>query len=106
MNNFTAKLYNNTNPDINPKDIIRLVDGSALTHDIETCYIVKAYPELTGSKEKLKNLDCTVLETGITDRICIDPFFVKHAEVVYLQDILIQCGNTTFRTNSTMVHKV
>ena len=106
MTNFTAKIKGTINPSIQVGDIVKLIDGSALTHESGDCWIVNSYPELTSSDKVLKEIPCTVLEVGIADQVCVDDYFVKQTNIVYIQDIVVQCGNATFRTNSGMVYKL
>jgi len=106
METFTATIKHYIDPTIKVGDIVRLIDGSALTHEEKKCHIVFSYPKLTGIHKKLKFIDCIVLKVNITNKIAIDPSFTRNTKIVYLQDIKIKCGNAVFRTSSGMVSKV
>lgn len=89
-------------------DKVRLIDGSALScvDDVNNeYYIIFAYPNKTGSTEILKNLEGTVVETGITDHVAIS-LTIDPISVIYLQDIVVQLGDATFRTASQLVEKI
>lgn len=98
---FTLKKY--INPEIKAGDKIIIRDGSGFT-PIEYCeeeyYIVCAYPELTGSDLKLKDIIGEVIYTGIENSICMGVL-----GGVLRQDIVVQLGNGLFRTCSGFVEK-
>lgn len=99
----TYTLKTNThNKDIKVGDKVYLWDGSSLTHIHikDDFYIIKAYPNITGSNKKLKAIQATVITTGITDKIVLGAI-----DWAYTQGIVIQIGKAKFRTASSMVKK-
>jgi len=91
-------------------DRVRVIDGSSLTvkengiydPQLEECIIICAYPELTGSSNRLKDIVGTVVEINITDRIVPG----EATLIAYRQDIVIQLHKAFFRTASRMVRKI
>lgn len=89
-------------------DKVRLIDGSAVccVEDADNeYYLIFAYPDKTGSTEILKDLEGTVIETGITDHVSLT-LISDLLSVVYLQDIVVQIGDANFRTASQLVRKI
>lgn len=84
-------------------DKVRITDGSALTCDESDSdvYIVYAYPKLTGSIEKLKDIEGTVIATSINNRVCSGA-----CDTIYLQDCIVQLGDAVFNTASGLLTKV
>jgi len=93
------------NPSIKTGDTVRLTDGSALSicdsNKSNYYVIVNSYPNITGYDLKLMEIDCIVVETGITDIIC--PGSLDSA---YLCDIKVQVGDALFYTCSNLVEKI
>lgn len=100
----TVRISRHINPTIKKGDLVRLVDGSALTccFNNEHHLIIKAYPSITGSNLLLKNMDAVVLMTGVQD---VGSYY-KPLDHVYIQDIIIQLGNARYRTCSRFVSLV
>lgn len=103
--NFRIKtLINN---EIKVNDTVRLIDGSALSlvhnNEVDWYVIVSSYPRITGSNENLKDIDCIVLETGITDIISNPDSIVSNC---YLCDIKVKVGDAQFYTCSKLVEKI
>lgn len=99
-------IYLDVDKNIKVGDVVTLIDGSALTlhedHDepVNNFYIVFSAVEL-GFIKPLKSYKWKVVETNITDRVASGV-----CGRVYLQDIVVECNNVKFRTNSTMVSKI
>lgn len=98
----SIKIRKFINKEIKVNDVVKLIDGSALTcvDENKDIYIVLPYPKLTNSEKKLKDLFFTVLQTNVTDFIC-----VYESESTYLQDLLISVNGKKFRTCSQFVTK-
>jgi hypothetical protein len=82
-------------------DTVRIIDGSALSCDSYSSndygpVIVSAYPNITGSNSNLKDLEFTVKEVNVKDRIVSAAL----ENTYYLQDITIEYNNAIFRTTS------
>lgn len=99
MNKRIKTVERCVNPEIKVGYIVTVKDGSALCsveHPEMNFYIVSSYPEIFGLNNILKDLQGTVLETGLEGFVCNTSVDDK----VYLLDCLIQIGNKTFRTCS------
>lgn len=103
----TLKINKFIDKSIKVGDIIRIHDGSGLSllNDLSTKdhYIVKAYPELTGSGLILKEIDGTVIDINIK--------YIHSVPSIgsywcYKLDCIIQLGNAKFRTCSKFIHKI
>lgn len=108
MKEYSLKIERYIDKDVNPRDKVKLIDGSGLTRvdsnyrdPKEDVYITCCYPELTGLSDNLMDIECVVLETGIEDYVSDDCF-----GVTFLQDIVVQCGSVKFRTCSKFVKKI
>ena len=101
----TIDLHSFLSTDIKVGDIVNIRDGSSITYVDDTgyyeLYIVYAYPDLTDSYKELKDIDCEVIEIGVTDKICIGDHSWS-----YLQDIVIKIGKGHFRVSSNHVKKL
>lgn len=105
----SIQLFTLINKDIKVGDKVKFTDGSSLSlkghNDLSyyknnELYIIYAYPEITGVSDILKEIEGTVIETGITNVVCLSD------EWCYLQDCVIQLGKAQFRTASKHVIKV
>jgi GTP-sensing pleiotropic transcriptional regulator CodY len=101
-NTLTIKRY--INPIIKIGDNVQFHDGSSISCDtIDTdIYIVNAYPKLTGMTINLQAITGKVVEVGIDDKVLL----FSSCDLVFLQDIVVELGNSKFRTSSAFVHKV
>jgi len=109
MNKQFYKIIREVNKDIKVGDTVKLIDGSGLSNidnPEKEYYIVFSYPDLTGIiRTALGQIECVVLETGITDIITSPNNFVKDS-YCYGVDIRIKVGNTEFYTCSKFVKKI
>lgn len=104
MRKQSFKIESYINKDICIGDVVKLFDGSALSlnydkHKVDehTFAIVYTYPEF-GFSRPLKDYIWTVKEIGITD-VCCEGVL----NIMYLQDIIVECNGYQFRTSSGMV---
>lgn len=102
---FKIKRY--IDPNIKKGDIVRLHDGSGFTintdkhpNDEAGYSIVNDYPEL-GFNNQLMDYNWTVVETDIKDRAAYGIF-----DIIYIQDIIVECNGVQFRTASGLVGKI
>jgi len=105
MQKQSYKIRKFINPDIKVGNKVKLIDGSGLSvkdTEHEDVYIVFAYPVLTGSHERLKDIEAYVEEIDIED-IIIPSFGLDTA---YLQDIVVKIGEGYFRTCSKFVKNI
>jgi len=100
------KVAMHIDPKIKEGDYVLIHDGSGISCDVwdqtedKPLYIVNAYPLLTGMGIDLQKITGKVIETNITNRVCIS------SDYSYLQDIVVQLGDGLFRTPSKFVHKI
>lgn len=100
------ELFTYVNTEIKEGDIVKLIDGSALSlkenesySNNEDHFIVFEYPNL-GFEFPLKEYNFVVLEKNIKNRVG-----GGSADFKYLQDIIVECNGVKFRTASKMVAK-
>jgi hypothetical protein len=103
MNKKQYQIQKHINPEIQIGDMVRLIDGSGLTHssNVQDVYIILGYPQLVGSNLPLNVLDFKVVNTGITDLACGGVY-----DKVYLQDIEIEYEGSIFYTCSKFVSRL
>lgn len=89
-------------PGISKGDKIYLIDGSSLTAEEskKEHYIIYPYPELTGSRLSLKDIEAIVIQSGIEDSLCMGVL-----DNMYLQDLIIKVGKGLFRVSSGHVKR-
>lgn len=93
--------------DIKEGDLIKLIDGSALTDEKgNKLYIVHPYTKLTKNKEPLENIEFIVHEIGVKDIICDDFLPLREGNLYYAQDIIVTNGFCFLRTASRLVKKI
>jgi hypothetical protein len=102
MRKETYRLQRIINDDIKVGDLVKLIDGSALTCDkIERPIIVRSYENVLGSVLDLKLLTFKVIRTNIDNAIVYGVL-----DICYLQDIEVEYNNVVFRTASSLVTKI
>lgn len=92
------------NKNIKVGDTVKIVDGSGISlknNYNKKIYIVNYYPELTGSNSNLKDINATVVKTGVKNYVCegVSGFSFR-------QDVVIKIGNSEFRTFSKSLRLV
>lgn len=92
-----------TKEKINLGDKVKVIDGSSITpmSNDQDCYIVCAYPELTGSQLLLKDMEAEVISTKVRHYACEGV-----CGNAYRQDLVIKLGLCEFRIASGMVRKI
>lgn len=90
--------------DINEGDSVLIIDGSGLKckGNDEDVFIVYSYPGLTGQGDKLKDIEGTVVKTGVTGIHSKD---IAKIGKVYSLDVIIKLGNAEFYTCSAFLTK-
>jgi len=100
----TLTLSSHIDLKIKLNDKVRLIDGSGFTHydynDDGELYIVLAYPKITKSEMKLKDLIFEVEEIGLKTNVC------QGYNCAYIQDIVISYNGIKFRTCSRFVKNI
>ena len=103
MKTHSLRLKRHINQSIEVGNVVKLIDGSGLTHKNKngSYYIIYPYVDETGLEEPLENCYGVVTEKGlynyITESVC---------RTAYMQDIVVKIGNAEFRTCSQFVEKI
>jgi hypothetical protein len=101
-----GKLQRLIDSEIKQGDLVKLVDGSGLTDELgKKLYIIHEYEEITGSSQKLEDIEWIVDEVGIDDIIC-DDYVPTARKIYYIQDIVVTNGICKLRTASKLVKKI
>jgi hypothetical protein len=106
MKKSAYKIGRHVDPTIKVGNIVTIIDGSGLSPMEEyykNCYIVDAYPDLTGSDLNLMAIHGEVTNVGISD-IVTD--MDNNLSSCYGVDITVKLGNAEFYTCSKFVTKI